>query len=149
MVHQNIAGLLNKQDLLYAAITDLDRDIGGIDIICLIETFLKRGTECNLKFDNYRLVSFFSRTNQRRGGAYILLKNGLEYKDVTYQIPSMPCHFECCAIEIIKFNLIVVCIYRTPTPKTEIFLRKLEIFINTLCRHGNKNIIMVETGILI
>lgn len=142
LIHQNIAGVLNKQELIEVALTDLQLEVGSIDIVCLTETFLKTGCESNLRINNYKMASFFSRSNQRRGGSCILVKNNIQYKQIVNLIPPIPLQFEYCAIEIIKHNLIVICIYRTPTHDALMFLNSLELLTNKLCKKGKKKVIM-------
>lgn len=69
------------------------------------------------------------------------INNCLEYSRIEL-IPSTPYHFECCATEIIGYNLLIVCIYRTPTSNPSIFLKNFELLTRTLTRKKNKKVIL-------
>lgn len=138
LFHQNIASVLSKRDILEAALAELGTDIGEISIICLSETFLRRGTEANLRLVNYTLAASYCRQHQRRGGTCILLKNGIEYK-ATLNLKPQDYSFECCGVELLDYNLHVICIYRTPDSPIETFFKELSRLLNSLRR---KNIVL-------
>jgi hypothetical protein len=141
LFHQNIASILSKCDLFQIALKELKDDLGDIDIICLSETFLKKGSENNLKISGYAVASAYCR-KERRGGTCILLKNDLDYK--TYDIKeSIPFAFECCAVEILQYNLIIICIYRTPSSKIDIFFNQLQLLLNRLLHKSNRKRIIL------
>jgi hypothetical protein len=123
LFHQNIASILSKQDPFQASLDDLIREIG------------------NLNLSNYILATSFSR-QQRRGGTCILFKKNIDYKKFDISSLSICYLFECCAVEITQYNLIVVCIYRTPTSDIALFLRQLQKLLNMLDRKRNKKIIL-------
>lgn len=138
--HQNIAGILNKRDIFETVIIELSQTLGDIDVICLSETFLKRGTETNLILNSYLTSTSYSRINQRRGGVCILLKETLIYKVI--KIDSSPHSFEGCAVELVEFGVIVLCVYRTPASNALTFLQKLQSILPALIRKKNKQIIL-------
>lgn len=140
LLHQNIASILSKQDIFQITLSELEKDVKGIDCICLTETFMKRGSEKNLHIKNYTLAASYCR-NERRGGSCILLKNNLEFKEIKIK-ESVPFSFEGCAVEVLPYNVIIVCIYRTPSSKVEIFLDKLESLLETLSRKHNKKVVL-------
>lgn len=73
ILHQNIAGICNKSDLLEIALSDLKNNDMEIDILCLTETNVKNGYEANIKLKNYKLISLYSR-DKSRGGSCIFVK---------------------------------------------------------------------------
>lgn len=113
----------------------------GFDIICLSETFIKRGSESNLKIRNYKLVSSYSRDNERRGGTCILLKNEVDYINLDITTP-VKYDFEYCATELVNYGLIIVCIYRTPSSNVRNFLNNLDFLLAKLTRKRNKQLIL-------
>lgn len=133
---------MNKRDLLYLSLQDLCNSIGRIDVVCLTETFLKQGSESNLKLDSYRLVSYFSRENQRRGGSCILVKSDIESQPINNLIDSIPRHFEMCAAKIMHGNIIVVCIYRTPDSDVQIFFEALNRLLQKIKINNKKTVIL-------
>ena len=68
-------------------------------------------------------MSSFSRSFRSRGVSNIFIRNILHTNDVDYlkELGSEN-NFELSAVEIIDFNFIVVCIYRSPNGKFDEFL---------------------------
>ena len=133
---------MNKNQIFELTLSELSQSIGQIDFICLTETFMKKGSESNLRLPGYKLSSFFSRQEQRRGGSCILVNRDLDYipLKIVEELACLYC-FECSGIELTYFNLIVICIYRTPKSNVHVFLDKLTTLLQTLTRQ-NKNIIV-------
>jgi len=65
-----------------------------------------------LDFDNFRLISNFSRIACKGGGKCRFVRNHLQAKEVNYLV-NMGCDkvFEISAVEMLDHNLITVCIY--------------------------------------
>lgn len=125
LLHQNIAGILGKIDVVDEAISKLQVPVGNIDIICMSETFVKLGSIKNLSLNNYNVAASFCRDDERRGGTCILIKNGIEYSQLSYIASfSKKYNFEVCGAEIPLCNLIIVCIYRTPSSETTTYYKK-------------------------
>lgn len=113
-MHQNIAGILHKKDSLEIVLHEFEIKGVSVDIVCISETFMKKGTESNLVLQNYKLVSSFSSPKQRRGGTCILVKKELECQPIRGLPTPIMYTFEFCAIEIVTLNIYVICIYRIP-----------------------------------
>lgn len=144
MFHQNIAGILNKNEIFELTITELSKSLGrNINFICLTETFMKKGTECNLQLQGFKLASCYCRNEQRRGGSCILIKNNIDYSPLLIANQLACCYnFECCGIEIPSYNLIIVCIYRIPKSNIKIFFDKLSLLLNKVTKNNKKHIII-------
>lgn len=102
------------------------------------------GHEKLLNITNYELAACYSRHKKKRGGACILVKKGHEYRelpDVTkYSISGI---IECCAIELIKLKVIILCVYRPPKlSNLNTFYEKFESILKTLCSRKDKKIIV-------
>lgn len=86
-----------------------------------------QGHEKLMKIPNYKLAASYSRQTKKRGGACVLVKNGLEYKELTeisrYSIANI---FECCGIELVQQKILIICIYRPPK------MNNLNIFYENL-----------------
>ena len=82
-------------------------------------------------------MSSFSRSFRPGGGSGIFVRNILQcnYVDYLKEIGSEN-NFELSAVEIIDFNFIVACIYRSPNGKFEEFLNKLESVIGKVQSRG-------------
>lgn len=143
LFHQNVAGILNKSELFEITLSELCKEIGDIDCICISETFMRLGSERNLKIPNYNLASCFSRKQQRRGGTCILIKHGLAYTPLKTTLDlCVPYYFECCGVELPDFNLIIVCIYRIPGHNVELFIYNFRILLTKLTHKEKKKIIL-------
>lgn len=134
ILHQNIAGLLNKSDMLAINLDYLkDKNI-EIDVICITEHFMLAGYEKFLKIENYTLASSFCRTQNKRGGACIIVNKIHKFKELT-KINKLSINnvIECCAIELIEFKIIVICVYRVPKQNNlnVFFERFYEILLHT------------------
>ncbi|KAL0861481.1 hypothetical protein ABMA27_009011 [Loxostege sticticalis] len=143
LFHQNIAGILNKNEIFNLTISELSNDIGCIDFICLTETFLKNGSECNLRLPGYKLASHYSRQNQRRGGSCILIKSHLCYTplQITSQL-ACPNVFECCGIKLTNYNILIICIYRIPNSDSKVFLEKLSYLLNKINKNNKERVLI-------
>lgn len=130
ILHQNIAGLLNKADALQVNLDRLRDSNKDIDVLCITEHNMMMGNEQNLNLENYTLASSFSRSNRSKGGACILVMKNHEWKEIP-EIKKMSLSgiIECCAIELVTYKIIVICLYRIPKLKIDyynIFFNKLD-----------------------
>lgn len=144
LLHQNIAGLLNKIDNIELSLLQLKQRYNtDFDVLCFSETFIKRGAELNTTFKNYKVASYFSRENEKRGGSCILLKKNLNFKpiDITQKL-ACTYEFECCGIELINIKIIIVCVYRTPNSNIHNFLQKLDTLLLTLTKKTKYKIVI-------
>jgi exonuclease III len=146
ILHQNIAGLCKKIDLLELTLHELQQDGRDVDILCFSESFVGKGKEANIKLDNYKLGASFCR-NKNRGGTCILVKNAMEIKQM--QFPSnlvAQGYFECCGIEMIGLNIIIIVIYRIPQQTSShigVFIHKLDTLLNYLTsKYRRKRVIV-------
>lgn len=104
---------------------------------------MKKGTECNLQLQGFKLASCYCRNEQRRGGSCILIKNNIDYSPLLIANQLACCYnFECCGIEIPSYNLIIVCIYRIPKSNIKIFFDKLSLLLNKVTKNNKKHIII-------
>lgn len=144
-MHQNISGVLNKQELLESTITDLEKNGWHIDVVCLSETNILRGSENNLKLRKFQLAAHYSRKHSKRGGVAILVGKHLHYttkKEIVSLAESYV--FECCAVTITQYNLVVICVYtnKTPTSASSLFFHKLEELLHIVCQNRRKKYIL-------
>lgn len=143
VLHQNIAGIFSKKELIEITLEELSKEGKKFDILCLSETFVKAGSEKNISISGYQLATSFSRKKQKRGGVCILYTNDRTFQELTMLKEfSEELVFECCGIEIPSIKCIVICLYRTPSSNVSEFLKKFEIVINKLKRKIKYNIII-------
>lgn len=128
VLHQNIAGLLSKSDFLMINLEELlDRGI-FTDVLCITEHFMMAGYESFLDISNYTLAECYSRNNSKRGGACILVKKEHNWKNIP-EVKNITLKnvFECCAIELTDYKIVIICFYRVPSPDNlNVFFNKLE-----------------------
>lgn len=114
IIHQNINGLLNKLDLLTVSLTELEESKNFvIDVICVTEHNLIELDINLLKIQNYTLASIFSR-DTRKGGSCILVRNTYNFNELNLANMSIPNAIECCGVQLLDLNIIIICIYRPP-----------------------------------
>lgn len=141
----NIQCLRSKYDELEVF---LDSQDISIDILCLSEHWLKK-EELACKFDigKMQLVAGYARKEKKNGGVCIYLNRELNYQ--IKSITNIECFnvetiFECCAVEIVDINIIVLCVYRSPSHlirDIEEFLESLNKCLDTIFK-PNKRIIL-------
>lgn len=146
ILHQNIAGICNKADLLDITLNELVNRHKEVDILCFSETNVKQDTEKNVKLDNYKLISSFCR-DKNKGGTCIMTKKTLDAKPLLFP-PDLAAkfYFECCGIDVPTLNLIVIAIYRIPNHTKAhigIFLHKLEQLLEYISVKFNKKKIVI------
>lgn len=128
MLHQNIAGLINKTDELLVCLEQLKAQNIDVDIVCITEHNIKTGNESLLVVPNYQLTACYSR-KKSKGGACILVKSGHQWREIDeIKAISVSGIFEVCAIELLNCNAIIICLYRPPINKNiPILVEFLEI----------------------
>lgn len=144
-LHQNIAGLFHKRHILEINLNELSGKNKGVDIICLSETFIQKGHEQMANVSGYFLAASYSRQKtQKRGGVCILIKRGFKCRQVNFNNEySVDNHFECCAIELISQNMLIICLYRTPTSDLNVFFTKLETLLYRITfKYSKKKIVL-------
>lgn len=115
ILHQNIAGIINKLELIEEALINFENTGMEIDVLCITETFLNNHDKNLVKLQNYKLAVSFCRDTERRGGTCILIKNNIKFIPLNI-VKSLSCAkvFECCGIELLNYKIVIVCIYRIP-----------------------------------
>lgn len=146
-MHQNIAGAINKIEDIIFVLSEFSQNRKEIDVICLTETFIKKGTERLLKIPGYTLVASYSR-NSKRGGSCILTKSCLDCRSLS-SVNDLSCNFsyECTGIELTTQKIVILCIYRTPNSNPNEFLEKLEQLLFRLTKRSLKIIICGDWNI--
>jgi hypothetical protein len=144
ILHQNIAGLINKSDELTVCLDELSNKELPVDILCITEHFIQCGYENFVDIANYTLAASFSRKDSKRGGSCILVKNGYQWTELTeVRHLSISGVVECCAIQLSSCKTIVVCIYRVPNPSNlNVFFERLEKILLIVCGRQNRNVVV-------
>jgi hypothetical protein len=154
VLHQNMQSMRNK-------VLDLDlvlkSKVQNIDVLCLTEHWIKGDYLTTVRIEQYKLVSHFGRTNHNYGGSCIYVKNNISTKEVNFlQGISVEKDFEMSVSEVVTYDYIIVCIYRSPDGNFRVFLKNLELVIEKiqaksrkllLCGDWNLNFLKDDTRI--
>jgi hypothetical protein len=144
LLHQNVQGLLNKLEDIELCIDEMADRNNSIQVLCFTETFIKQGSESNIRIKGFNLAATFSRKNIKRGGSCILVRQHYQYRSlVLCKTLSVEKVFECCGIEIPNLKCILICIYRVPEAKNvRLFLDKLNVLLSKITTNSTKKIII-------
>ncbi|XP_048485094.1 uncharacterized protein LOC125490303 [Plutella xylostella] len=123
--HQNVCSISNKKD-------DFELYISGLDkqpmYVCMTEHFLNKFSAPLFNMNHYYMAACNTRGIKSRGGSLILAHQNCKCEELEickkmYKIDS----FELCGVKDNDTNLIILCLYRTPTEKNFVeFITKLE-----------------------
>ena len=84
---------------------------------------------CGIYIDQFKLISSFHRSTKKGGRSGIFVKDLIKTKKTEYlQNFGRENTFELSAIELPDFNLILICIYRSPDGVFNEFLLLLECY---------------------
>jgi hypothetical protein len=83
--------------------------------------------------DNYLLGAHFCRSLFKQGGVSIFILNDFLFQDIDLQMFVKEKDLEICALstQVSSINLLVLCVYRSPTGDFAYFMDQLEL---ALCR---------------
>lgn len=116
-----------------------------IHIICATETWLNKEKLELFNIKGYSPRSSFCRKSHDGGGVCILLRDELEYKKMTdIESLSKEMIFEICAVEIPKFDMLVINLYwPNSSREIEVFYSSLNQLLNSLSiKYKHKNIVL-------
>ncbi|KAG5888418.1 hypothetical protein JTB14_016322 [Gonioctena quinquepunctata] len=126
----NIRSLRNKLEEL-----ELFIDNEKLDIICLCEHWLHQDIIKYYGIENFSLVNNYCRTQSNHGGVMIYVNSKFKTKKLPIiDSLSVDIHCEVIAIEVKTINIIVLCMYRSPSGDPGIFLQKLNHILNVLLK---------------
>jgi exonuclease III len=132
ILHQNICSIRNKVTEMEVL---LKIELKKVDILCLTEHWLNAQALHCINIAGFKLISSFCRKDSKHGGSSIYIKNGIVTREINH-FPNV-CEektFELSLIDLPTFNVNIVCIYRSPGSKPEIFMEKLELVIQKLLK---------------
>jgi hypothetical protein len=97
--------------------------------------------------DNYLLGAYFCRSLFKQVGVSIFILNDFLFHDIDLQMFVKEKDFEICALstKVPSINLLVLCVYRSPTGDFAYFMDQLE---QALCRLHKLSTNIVYVGIL-
>jgi hypothetical protein len=108
--HQNVCGINPKKDLMELYLNGL---YNKPHYVCFSEHFLTSSAVNYLSFDDYTLVSHFTRVNKTRGGTLILADKTRRTELLSgWQKLSRVEHFEICGVKDLDTNMHICCCYQ-------------------------------------
>lgn len=150
--HQNIRGLQTSIESLEITLGELNPDIIVLSEHKMIQSTLER-----LKISNYKINSSFTRKKSRGGGALIMSKTQINFKNIIIpEIEQLYCEtiFECCMAEyknILPFKnskLLLVGFYRNPIKHNETeSVEKLNKMLEILTKRYANIVVMGDINI--
>lgn len=133
-MHVNVQGLPNK-------INDIElflENFKNVDVICITEHWLKPLQYNSISLPGYTIATCFCRTSHIRGGALVFVRNNVNF--TVFETHLELCAellFECCAVRLDEYNLVIICVYRTPHGDIKVFFEKLEYILEYHRRSRN------------
>jgi exonuclease III len=127
--HQNVRGLKGKLSLLsYFLYSELAH------IVCITEHHLKDQEMDLAQIEHYKFSAKFCRHQFKNGGTCIFVHESLNYDIIPTDHISKEKDIEICAIKLNLYqtNIVIIVIYRSPSGDYGYFLRKLELFLESL-----------------
>jgi exonuclease III len=159
VTHQNIRGLGSKSDELLCSIVSTNINP---HLICLSEHHLTSQNLSFINIQNYVLESRYTPTSLRslhiclQGGVCIYVRSDLNFTTINVTQFCDEMNIEICAIKITtrKTNIIVLCIYRSPSGNFDHFVNTLDTALKSLYKSklefilcGDFNVNFLEDGV--
>ena len=111
----------------------LSTELKDVDVLCLTEHWQNAQTISCANISTFKLVSAFCRMSSNHGGSGIYVKDGQITREIScFTEICEEINFEMPVIELPRYKLIIVCIYRSPDSNLGKFLDKLELVIQKL-----------------
>lgn len=144
----NVESLRNKLNMLEAFLVNCKPQP---QIACICEHWLSKGEENYCNLSNYSVASSRSRSNKVNGitygGVLIYLNKQINYNILNLETLSKDSICELVGIKLLDFNILIICIYRTPEPSNfQQFLSSLDQVLSTyglnnkVCICGDVNV---------
>jgi exonuclease III len=118
-------------------------------VLCFTEHHLEGNEIVHLNLVNYILGAYYSRTHFKKGGTCIYVHNSLKIAAIN---PDNYCYekdIEACAVwvNIDSSRICILSVYRSPYSNYEIFLVKLEMILQKLCKSKVKAVICCDINV--
>lgn len=139
LTHQNIRGLTNKIELLELFVCEENPDL-----LCLTEHSLKAYQIENVVIQNYKLQSYFCRSQKKGGGVSIWSRPEIDCREITCRQFSIEGICELAAVSVKLYNgrkLLLLAVYRPPSNDIDQFFETMCETLNTL--EKNHSTVMV------
>ena len=127
--HQNIRGLTHKTDELLISLSDINPQF-----LCVTEHHLLPDEINSVHLWQYNLGTYFCRKLYKQGGVSIFVLKNIQFQKIDLNQYVKEKDFEVCALNlrVASTNLLIICLYRSPTGDYTYFLNQLELVLNKL-----------------
>jgi hypothetical protein len=132
LFHQNIRGLNDKcEELIFSLLANSIKPY----MICLTEHYTTEHNLLLIYLENYTVAANYSRINCTRGGACIFVRNDMtpDTLSLVWKKFLEPCSMK---INHVKFNWIVIWLYRSPSGNFVQFLHFLHLMLKSFYTPG-------------
>jgi hypothetical protein len=118
-------------------------------IYCFTEHHLEGNEIVHLNLENYILGAYYSRKLFKKGGTCIYVHNSLKITTINLDNYSQDKDIEACAVyvNIASSRICILAIYRSPNSNYKIFLEKLELILQKLCKTNVKVVICGDINV--
>ena len=129
VLHQNIRGIFHKTDEFLISLAETFPHV-----LCLTEHHLRMDELKNINLGYYTLGSQYCRQSHKQGGVSIFVPSNIQFHTINLDHFNKEKDLEICALKIglPQENLIIICIYRSPTGNFKYFINQLEVILNSL-----------------
>lgn len=131
ILYQNIQGLQKKVNH-FSALSNKN----SYDVLCVSEHWLRSQDIEFINMEGFNVADAFFRNIYACGGVVIFLSILLTFKVINLKWFCEEKNFEAVAIIVKQLNIIVACVYRSPSGNVDIFLNKLEKLLLHLSKYG-------------
>jgi exonuclease III len=144
ILHQNICGLRNKYKEILCHLKDQTPHI-----LCFTEHHLDGNEIIHLNLDNYSLGAYYSRKYFKKGGTCIYVHNSLKTININLDKYCYDKDIEACAVYLNTTctRICVLSVYRSPNSNYNLFLEKLELILQKLCKTNVKVVICGDINV--
>jgi len=127
--HQNIRGQTHKIDELLISLSDINPQV-----LCVTEHHLRPDEINSVHFWQYNLGTYFCRKLYKQGDVSIFVSKNIQFQKIDLNKYVKEKDFEVSALNlrVASINLLIICLYRSPTGDYTYFLNQLVLVLNKL-----------------
>lgn len=141
-MHINIQCLTNKLHAL-----EILSEKENIDIVCISEHWLTEENKDIYKLNNFDCTSIYIRKNYIHGGVGVFVRKHILSSSISdIEAFSTDKHCELAAVNLVKQNIVIMSIYRSPEGDIRKFIDILNDALNWIQCNFNSEVKLVLTG---
>ena len=144
ILHVNVQCLRNKYNLFDAFLV---QNYYCFEVVCICEHWLRDEEILDLVLRRYRVAASFCRVLRGHGGVMILVRDDIEFRDLSLSGLSCELDAEVSGVLLPSFDLVVITVYRSPSGDFDSFygvlcgvLRRAGVLSRRLVLTGDFNV---------